>query len=231
MRWPEGVLSATLTMAAAVIAATAAYREFWPQNTRPPPLRETRAPEYIPTWQDLTTHGIRMGPKDAPVQIVTFADLECPFCARFHRAVRNEMTSAPGKVGLVFVHFPLRGHRFAIRAARAVECGRTPGEIERLIDEVFAQQDSLGLKPWTAYAEEAGVRDTVAFASCVLNEGEVPRITRGRAVGESIGVMATPTVIINGWRYSKPPTPEELRDLVGKMIAGHWVAPTDSLRE
>lgn len=68
-----------------------------------------------------------------------------------------------------------------------------------LYRELFMQRDSLGVKPWRRFAEEAGVGDLDGFEACVaLPADSFPRIARGREVGERTGVRGTPTVWING---------------------------------
>jgi hypothetical protein len=88
---------------------------------------------------------------------------------------------------MVFVHFPLPIHRFAVQAAQATECASLKGRFLNFIDAVYRKQDSLGLKSWGSYALEAG-----------------------RELGLRWQILGTPTVIINGLRYASPPTKREI---------------------
>ncbi len=66
----------------------------------------------------------RGGPESAPVIIVVFDDLECPYCARFHASMFPAVTERYGdKVRIVYKDFPLTEiHPWAMRAAVDVNC-------------------------------------------------------------------------------------------------------------
>jgi uncharacterized membrane protein/predicted DsbA family dithiol-disulfide isomerase len=56
------------------------------------------------------------------VNIVMFTDFECPFCRKLHPIVEDFVEANPGRVNLVRVMKPLRGHRGAEPAALAYIC-------------------------------------------------------------------------------------------------------------
>lgn len=158
--------------------------------------------------------------RQAPVQLVEFGDFECPYCATFHERLKAVRSRYPTNVALSYVHYPLPMHRFAEPAARVVECAGEQGLFERMHDLLFEQQDQLGQKSWDEYAAEAGVPDRAAFTSCTESSDPVPRITQGRRLGEQLDIQGTPTLIINGWKLTHPPTGEELDRMVRAVLAG-----------
>lgn len=111
---------------------------------------------------------------------------------------------------LSVVHFPLRMHPFAMQAARASECLQDEHAFEAFIDTVLVQQPQLERKSWNEFAQEVGTTDTSAFVTCLEEGGEFPRIESGLRAAADLGVQATPKVMINGWKYSAPPSAEEL---------------------
>lgn len=70
------------------------------------------------------------GSISAPVKIVEYSDLECPFCKMFH-ATLQEVVSDPAykdKVAWIYRHFPLTQlHSKAPREAEATECAAEIG--------------------------------------------------------------------------------------------------------
>jgi len=172
--------------------------------------------------------GVMVGDSAARVKIIEFSDLECPVCRRFQQTVRVVQAKYPKDVAVVFVHFPLPMHRFARPAARAGECAGN--QFAAFVNLVYRKQDSLGLKPWTSYATEAGIRDTVPFAACVHATDPVPRIESGVALGLRMGIRGTPTIIVNGWRLQATPSEEELMRTVDALIAGKEPFPADARR-
>jgi hypothetical protein len=100
----------------------------------------------------------------------------------------------------------------------AGDCVLTGGGC-RLDDEctynaIFLKQDSLGLRPWAAYAHDAKVPDSDAFDACVADTGPIRRLARDTAVARSIGLNGTPTIVVNGWRWSSPPDLARLDSIV-----------------
>jgi protein-disulfide isomerase len=182
-----------------------------------PPLDR---PVFVDSWRDAVAAGVRIGNPNAPVQIVEFMDLECPFCRVFHREISSLIEKHPNEVSVAFVHFPLPAHRFAMPAARAVECADARGRFAEVVSALFDKQDSIGLKPWGEFASEAGISDTAAFRSCALDATPIKRIEAGKAYGASIQVTGTPTVVINGWRYARSPAGEELEKIVDEIRKG-----------
>lgn len=71
-----------------------------------------------------------LGSLDAPVKIVEFSDLECPFCKSFHPTIKQvyEEYGKDGKVAWVYRHFPLDSiHPKARKEAEASECAAELG--------------------------------------------------------------------------------------------------------
>jgi protein-disulfide isomerase len=160
---------------------------------RPAPAAAQRGPAStdpvpVPDWQQYAAVGHRMGPANAPVTIIEFADFECPVCRKFElgalRYIRNRY---PNDVQVVFRHWPLPYHRFAYPAARAAECAGAQGKFEAYHDLLYEKQDSLGLKSFDSFARDAGVADLTVFATCDTATLPVAVIARDSAAARRIG--------------------------------------------
>ena len=163
-----------------------------------------RPPELIADWQLENERGIWIGPRSARVIITEFMDFQCPFCARLVARVDSLRAEYPGEVAIVVHHFPLEIHRFALQAAVAAECADRQGRYDEVAHLIFTKQDSLGLKPWRSYAQEAGVRELESFEACrSLPLDSFPRIGYGQSLGRRTGVRGTPTVWINGMKIHR----------------------------
>lgn len=116
------------------------------------------------------------GNPDAPVKIVEYSDMECPFCKRFHTTMQQVMDEYGngGKVAWVYRHFPLdQLHPVKARAeAVAAECAGEQGGNDmfwKYADRFFEltpsnnQTDIDTVLP--QIARELGLDET-AFASC-----------------------------------------------------------------
>ena len=73
-----------------------------------------------------------LGNRNASVKIVEFADMECPFCKRFHVTMQQVVKDSNGQVAWVYRHFPLdQLHSKARKEAEAVECAAEMGGNEK----------------------------------------------------------------------------------------------------
>lgn len=218
----EQMLSLLLVAAALVIAVSVARREFLNTSEgRPPGRQEVLQLVFEPEWRSAFDVGITSGDTAAPVQLVQFADLECPACRDLELRTLSELREPYGdRLAITYVHFPLPYHRFARAAAQAAECAHLQGQFQPFIAAVYTQQDSLGLKRWSAYASEAGVSDTVSFNKCLSAEVPSPRIDEGFSLGEMLRVRGTPTVLVNGWRFGSPPNLADLSRTIDDLLLG-----------
>jgi len=214
----DAIITAILVVCALVTTTILIHRELWPSASPRLPIEDK--PVLIARWRDSLDKGIRLGPVDAPVQLVEFADFECPFCASFHTTLKTVREQYRAQVSVVYVHFPLPMHRFALPAARASECAADQDRFEAIYDQLFEGQNSFGLKSWSEYAKAAGVVDLSAFDDCVKKTGTIARVAEGVRVGKELDVQGTPTVIVNGWKLGHPPSVKELDGMIKAVLAG-----------
>jgi protein-disulfide isomerase len=160
------------------------------------------------------------GSTSADIRVIVFEDLECPFCARFHETISSFAAKNPDRVSLDLVHFPIPSHRFARLAALAVECAADVGRVAPMVGALFRYQDSLGLKPIGEIAANAGV-DSVRLGMCIRSPSlhHRRRIERGIEEGKRFGVRGTPTVIVNGLRFTAAPDANTLDSLLAGVLS------------
>ena len=216
----ERIVSGTLGIAAIVMSLALVHREFaTPRDSgaRGP----TAPPQQVKDWQAIQHAGILMGDSTAPVKIVEFGDFECPFCRTFAKTVSTMRTRFGDSVSLVFIQLPLEQiHRFAMPAARAAECANAQGRFSAFYETTYAKQDSLGLKSWVSFATDAGVQDTAKFARCNSYTGPLLDVQLAKAIANKLNIHATPTVIVNGWRFAAPPDDSLLTRIASAILSG-----------
>ena len=223
MKW-DSILTATLVGCALLTTGLLVRREFFAPQDRSP---VASPPRFISDWQSNLGTGVLMGSHTAPVQIMEFGDFECPFCATFAATLRTIRERYPDKVAVDFFEFPIRGHRFALPAARVAECAGAQGRFEAMYEALYEDQESLGLKPWSQYATQAGISDIPRFKKCSAETGPLERVGRGQTLGNAWGVRGTPTVVVNGWMFAEPPTLEKMDAAVKRIMNGK--SPVESV--
>lgn len=215
----DSALTGILVACALITTGLVIHREFIAPSMSAQ-RSNTERPVFVANWKSYIGDGVQLGQPTGRVQLIEFADFECPYCGQFHQTLKTLLQHYPDKVALTFMHFPLKGHRFAIAAARVAECADQQGRFAAMQDQLFEGQESFGLKPWTQYATSAGVPDLAAFAACVQKTEPIPRVVKDEHLGNTLDVQATPTLIINGWKLGHPPSEEELDAMVKAVLAG-----------
>jgi protein-disulfide isomerase len=225
----ETIATVIMVVSAVGMVGLATRAELRVQRAVASQLRVANPVEYK-DWRTFEASGVRVGPSDARATVVEFVDYECPFCRVFHGELSSVMADfekkQPGQVATVFVHFPIPSHRFAKSAAQAVECGGEQGRFGATQSIVFAKQDSFGLKPWSEYASEAGLKDAKRFAACMKDSSTARRVLAGMALAERLKLRGTPTVLLNGWAYSGVPSREQLHAAIERVLSGRAVFDT-----
>lgn len=150
---------------------------------------------------DEKTDHIR-GDKDAKVTIVTFTDLECPFCKRFHDTTNQLMQKYGDKVRLVYRHFPLdQLHSQARTEAIATECAGEQGKFWEFTDIIFKEttsNDGLNLSKLPDYAKQVGVKDINKFNKCLADKKFADKVQADEQDAQGAGAQGTPYSVIVG---------------------------------
>ena len=163
--------------------------------------------------------GPARGPADAKVTIVEFSDFECPFCSRAHDTVEQVMQAYPGKVRLVFRHFPLGFHQNAAKAAEASLCANEQGRFWEYHDVLFKNQRALQVPQLKEYAKSVGL-EAAKFDAC-LDSGKHQKVVQGdQDAGSAVGVSGTPAFFINGIFLSGAQPFEEFKRLIDQELDG-----------
>lgn len=195
------------------VLATVVTREF---RSAAPELIDSSAlsREKVADWDAVLDAARFSSPPNGRMRLIEFVDVECPFCRRAHKDLAVMQAEFHDRLVVGYIHFPLQRHRFALAGARAVECARDQGKLDAMLTVLFEAQDSLGLLTWAALAARANVEDLTSFESCLSQTGEVPGVAAGLALGARLRIPGTPAFVLEGHLLSRPPSLEEMRQLV-----------------
>lgn len=214
MTFFKNLATITLVLCAVLVTAAVVKREFFAS-----PLAD-EGPRVIADWRGLSAPGQPLGPRDAPVVIVEFADFQCPFCATAARNLRELRSRVGDQVAVIYRHFPLMSiHPFAWDAAVAAECAGEQGRFEAFHDALFASQEDIGHKEWGIFAEEAAIPSPAQFADCLGQEWATERVREDARVAARLGLTGTPSVIVNDLLLPGTPSLEELEAHVLGLLA------------
>lgn len=157
-----------------------------------------------------------LGEAGAPVTVIVYSDISCPFCAAAagkNQEVMDYLKSGDaswkppipgiienyvnmGKAKLVYRYFP--GHGTAEEATKILFCANEQGKFWELHDEFFANQELIE-DAEKAMELAAGVGADIAKINSCLKEGKYDaKIANDMESGKTLGVKGTPAFFING---------------------------------
>lgn len=142
-----------------------------------------------------------LGSRDAAVTIVEFSDFECVYCAREYPTIKQAMDLYPGKVRLVFKHFPLSFHKKAKPAHVASEYALREGGNDAfwyMHDRMIDNPLKIDLPDLRGYLTELEL-DPAGFDEIVANPAAITDYLKADfQEARKCKVRGTPTVLING---------------------------------
>lgn len=141
------------------------------------------------------------GPREgAPVTLVEYGDLECPYCGRAEPIVR-ELLSDFTDIRYVWRHLPLSDvHPNAQQAAEATEAADRQGAFWEMHDLLLDHQDALQPDDLLGYAEQLNL-DLDQFQDDLRGDDGTRRVEEDVDSADRSGVAGTPTFFINERRH------------------------------
>lgn len=178
--------------------------------------------------------GYLEGKPDAPIQIMEFADFECPGCRQFatktEPEVRKRMIET-GNVAIRYFDFPLPMHQNTMSASLAAACAADQGKFWEMHDMLFEQQPTWNGQAtanpkavFQTFVTKLGL-DEKAWNACFDSGKDLPRVEAHRNAGVARGVNGTPTFVIDGQMYFEVFEYSRLKGIVDSLLKAKAAAP------
>lgn len=161
-----------------------------------------------------------LGSNTARIQIVEFADFECPPCRHVAPDLRKLVSKYGDNVRLIQREYPnVRRHPQAQRAAEIAECFGEQGKYWEAAAELYRStvpdDKQLGVM-----ASRLGA-DTSQITACMMEHRGLPAVTQDRQDGHALGVSVTPTLFIGNTVLEGSTSMDKLEGLLRSEITGH----------
>jgi protein-disulfide isomerase len=139
-----------------------------------------------------------MGLASAPVTIVEFTDLECPFCRRFHADAfplikKNYIDT--GKVKFISLDMPMEFHRYALKAAEASRCSGEQGKFWEMRDAILDSAMAPTVELILDLARQFQL-NLVTFRSCVDSNKYRADIQKDFEKATGLRISGTPSFVV-----------------------------------
>lgn len=167
------------------------------------------------------------GNPDAPIEIVEFADFQCPACRESAFHLRTALFEYRDVVAFKFMNYPLDSninarmqsqlHGQAGPAAIAAVCSQQFGDFWEYHDELFRQQVQLGSALFRETAEDMGY-PMDEFEACLNSPDSRARVVSDIEAAWETGLNQTPTIFINGRKASAYRNTEFIRAVLDREL-------------
>lgn len=187
-----------------------------------PAVISVEAPDLPAEWLVGTT----MGDPEAPVTIQAWEDFMCPACRQWTAAIEPQLVDEyikTGQVKLEFRQFPLSIHApGANMAAMASLCAADQNAFWPYHNRLFPAQDQgqagFTIDALVRYADELGL-DSRAMLDCMSSQKHRDAVTASGSEALSMGLNATPSVLINGEQLANPFDYEDMKAKIESALA------------
>lgn len=168
---------------------------------------KTQVTRVDPSLPPMKAEGYLLGSPSAPVEVIEFADFECPACGQYATLtepdVRTRLVNT-GQVRVRYIDYPLPMHRNTWDASLAAACANDQGKFWQMHDALFANQDrwngeatSRPRGPIGELAKSVGLEMT-KYNACMEADTHRAKIQAHLAEAEKRKISSTPTFVFNG---------------------------------
>jgi protein-disulfide isomerase len=156
----------------------------------------------IPRKKLMAADGVAHGPAKPAVVMVEFSDLQCPHCKQAQPFVEKLAADFP-QMKIVFQQYPLASHPWAAKAANYADCaGRMNNDAAwKFIARIYENQGGIALATADEKLKElakASGLDGEKLSACAATPATEARVKKSMELGNSLGVMGTPSIFVNG---------------------------------
>lgn len=115
-------------------------------------------------------------------------------------------------------HFPLPSHGRAEPASRATQAAQRQGKGLEMADKIFANMKALTDDDLVKYATELGL-DVDKFKTDFASPEVKDEVAKDAQAGRSAGVRGTPSIFVNGKRFTGQRTLDGFKPVIEEEIA------------
>jgi protein-disulfide isomerase len=158
-----------------------------------------------------------LGPKEAPITIIQFAEYQCPYCGKAGESVDQVMKEYEGKIKMVYRDFPLSFHDRAIPAAVAANCSGEQGKYFEMHNLLMGNQRALSESDLTAHATSLSL-DLDKWNECRKDPKQSAEVNKDFEDGQKVGVTGTPAFFVNGVMLSGAVPFAQFKEIIDREL-------------
>jgi protein-disulfide isomerase len=149
------------------------------------------------------------------INVVEFADFECPYCRRLHAVLAPLLAEYGERVAFQRLQRPLEMHPHAEQAARAALCAAAQGRGDAMADRLF----SMTLSPEAINSAAEALRlDPAQYDACMASSATTQTLEQHAALLPDEQFKGLPTTYVGGAVILGVPTETALRDAFERAL-------------
>ena len=176
----------------------------------------------------------------AKVTVISFDDLECPYCARMHQTLFPATLNHYGdKVRFVYKDFPLLEiHPWALRAAVDADClgAQNADAYWAFIDYVHAHGEEINGQDRDIAKSHAALDriarqqaalvnlDSARLSACITTQDETA-VRASLKEGMALGIDGAPALFVNGERINGAQPQEAVWKVIDRALRAEGIEP------
>jgi predicted DsbA family dithiol-disulfide isomerase len=160
------------------------------------------------------------------INVVEFADFECPYCRRLHALLAPLLAEQGDAVHFVRAHRPLMNHPHADLAARAAICAEAQGKGEAMANHLF--ELTLSVEAIAQLAERLRL-DPIEYERCLPSESTTAVLGHDAALLPDGELRGLPTIYVGSKQFVGVPTEAALRDALEHARTPPMPSPTGTV--
>lgn len=144
-------------------------------------------------------HSAVKGKKDAPITIVKFSDIQCPFCNRFYPPINEVLKAYPNQVKFMVKNYPLPFHPKAKPAAKLALAAKEQGKYFEMFEALLQNGANTDEDKVKEIAKAIGLNYKKLMDDFKNKDAQWEKqIEEDMALAEKSDVRGTPTFFLNG---------------------------------
>lgn len=156
------------------------------------------------------------GSKTAPVELVEFADYECPYCQQVNPLLQKLQEEYGDKLSIAYKDFPLPMHKRSQKAAEAARCAGEQGKYWEYHDVLYYSR-MLDVNDLKKHAQVLKLDETL-FAKCLDDGKEAETVKKDLEEGKKMGLPGTPSFFVNGHYFHGAVDYNTLKEMVDQQL-------------
>lgn len=182
----------------------------------------TTEPVIKENLKAISEDDIVMGDPKAKVEIIEYADFQCPSCAAYNPTVKQLLAEYDGRIKIAHRNFPLRNiHKNAVISGRAAYAAWKLGKFEEMKDLLYdnqAEWENEGdpKEIFIGYAKKISL-DEVKFEEIMNSKEAEDAVLNDETEAIALGLNSTPTFFL-GKKQIQARTIEDFKQLIDEEL-------------